>query len=164
MGRRRSNSRDGIEQDFLDALERLKAGRPQHSDLRDKVKKGKGIKINISTVAKEAGRARGLIASENCRYPRVRQLVLIEAGGANAEPRNRDDAIASLRAQVADLRAQVSELKGHAAYHFDLRKKAERRAFDYEARYQRLLKNSDSYHKSDDLNVFSFLRNEKEEH
>lgn len=138
MPRRRPKSRDRIEQDFLDAIERLKAGRPQNPELRDKMSKGKAVKINIATVAQEAHRARGLIARENCRYPEIRQLVLVEAGAPEVMPRNRDDVIKRLRAEVAELRVQLSQAEAHAAYHFAHRVKAERRFSDYKGRYERL--------------------------
>lgn len=140
MPRRRSIAPDQIAQDFLDALERLKSGRPQNSQLREKVRKGRPIKINISTVAQEASRARGLIASENCRYPEVRQQILIAAGVAGTEPGNRDDVIANLRAQVATLRAQLASAKDHAASHFEQRVKAERKAIEYQSLYEMLRK------------------------
>lgn len=138
MRRKRPTNPDQIEQDFLDALQRLKAGQPQNLAFRKKVGLGKSININISTVAQEADRARGLIAMENCRYPKVRQLVLMESGAPGIEPGNRDDVIASLRSQVAELRVEVKAVMSHAASHFDLRTKAERRAEDYKARYERL--------------------------
>ncbi len=143
MPRRRTKSRDQIEQDFLDAIERLKAGRPQNPELRLKVSKGKTIKINIATVAQEAGRARGLIAKENCRYPEIRQLVLVEAGAPEALPRTRDDVIKKLRLEVAELRVQLSQAEAHAAYHFAQRTKAEKNYSDYKGRYERLRANTD---------------------
>lgn len=143
MPRRRSNSRDQIAQDFRDAIERLKAGRPQNHELRLKVTKGKTIKINIATVAQEAGRARGLIAKEKCRYPEIRQLVLVEAGAPEALPRTRDDVIKKLRAEVAELRVQLSQAEAHAAYHFAQRLKAEKSSSDYKGRYERLKANAD---------------------
>src|SRR5271155_963317 len=138
MTRFRTRSLDIIEQDFRDALDRLKMGKPQRPEFRENIRKGNTVKINISTVAKEAGRARGLIARENCRFPAVRQLILIEQGAAGVEPRNRDDVIANLRAQVADLRAKLADSMAHQANHFDRRTKAERKAEDYQDRYERL--------------------------
>lgn len=138
MPHKRTSAPDQIEQDFLDALDRLKAGRPQNAQLREKVRKGKPVKVNISTVAREAGRARGLIALENCRYPKIRQLVMIAAGVPGAEPGNRDDVIANLRAQVAELRMQLAQVKDHAAHQLELRTRAERKAADYQSRYERL--------------------------
>lgn len=138
MPRRRTNSPDRIKQDFLDAIERLKNGRPQHPELRDKVGRGKTVKINILTVSKEAGRARGLIGKENCRYPEVRQLVLMEADASGIAPKSRDDVIKRLRVEIAELRAQLSHAEAHAAYHFNQRTKAEKGMNDYKGRYERL--------------------------
>lgn len=138
MPRKRPKSRDQIEQDFLDAIERLKAGRPQILELRERLKKGNAVKINISTVAQEAGRARGLIAKENCRYPEIRQLVLMEAGASEVLPKTRDDVIKKLRAEVALLRVQLSQAEAHAAYHFAQRVKAEKSNSEYKGRYERL--------------------------
>lgn len=138
MPRKRTTAADQIMQDFLDALERLRSGRPQNPQLREKVRKGKPIKINISTVAQEAGRARGLIASENCRYPTVRQHILIACEVPGTEPGNRDDVIANLRAQVATLRSQLASVRDHAASHFDQRIKAERKASKYQSLYEGL--------------------------
>lgn len=138
MPRRRTKSRDRIEQDFLDAIERLKAGRPQNPELREKLNKGKVVKINIATVAQEAGRARGLIGRENCRYPEVRQLVLMEAGVSGFVPKSRDDVIKKLRGEIAELRVQLSQAEAHAAYHFAQRVKVEKDNNDYKGRYKRL--------------------------
>lgn len=140
MRRKRPTNPDQIEQDFLNALQRLKAGQPQNLAFRKKIGLGKSVNINISTVAQEADRARGLIAMEDCRYPKVRQLVLMESGAPGIEPGNRDDVIANLRSQVAELRAELKAVMSHAASHFDLRTKAERRAEDYKTQYERLLR------------------------
>lgn len=156
MPHRRERTRDQIEQDFLDAIERLKNGQPQHPELRERAKKGKPIKINIATVAKEANRARGLIGIENCRYPEVRQLVLIEAGASGIVPQNRDDVIKRLRAEIAELRVQLSQAEAHAAYHFAQRTKAEKSRDDYKSRYERLKKNIiNERHKGEVINLFS---------
>jgi len=64
---------DPIEKDFLDALERLRDNVPQDRTLQANKARGR-LKINVSTVAQEAGRSRTLIALENCKYPRVREL------------------------------------------------------------------------------------------
>jgi hypothetical protein len=138
MPRRRTKSRDRIEQDFLDAIERLKAGRPQNPSLREKVSKGKAVKINIATVAREAHRARGLIARENCRYPEIRQLVLIEAGAPEVFPRSRDDVIKKLRAEIAELRVRLSRAEERVGYYYAQRVRAERGSSDYKGRYERL--------------------------
>lgn len=138
MPRRRTKSRDRIEQDLLDAIERLKSGRPQHPELRQRVNKGKAVKINIATVALEAGRARGLVGMENCRYPEVRQLILIESSATEVVPRSRDDVIKKLRAEIAELRVRLSQAEAHAAYHFAQRTRADKDNSAYKGRYERL--------------------------
>ena len=138
MPRRRTSSPDRITQDFLDAFERLKDGRPQHPELRAKINKGKIVKINILNVAKEAGRARGLIGKEDCRYPEIRQLILAETDAAGIVPKTRDDVIKKLRIENAELRVQLSNAEAHAAYHFAMRTKAEKGQRDYKGRYERL--------------------------
>jgi hypothetical protein len=140
MPRTRSRAYDAVEQDFLDAIDRLKAGKPQNQELREKVRRGKPIKINIATVAKEAGRARGLIARQDCRYPAIRQLVRIEEGVPGTEPRSRDDVITDLRRQVAELRVQLADAKDHAAHHLDFRSRAERKLAELQGLYERLRK------------------------
>ena len=126
MPRRRTKDRDIIEQDFFDALERLEAGRPQHPDLRARLKKGKAVKVNISNVAKEAGRSRVLIGQEDCRYPVVRNRVLDASGQEGQQPGNLGDVIKQLRASVAELRAELKEVRTHAAWHLAERQKAEK--------------------------------------
>lgn len=137
MPRRRTKDRDIIEQDFLDALERIEAGRPQHPDLRARIKNGKTVKINISNVAKEAGRSRVLIGQEDCRYPAIRNQVLGAAGQEGREPGNLADVIKHLRAEVAELRAELKEVKTHAAWHLAERQKAEKRVKRYKSELDR---------------------------
>lgn len=138
MSRRRSRKPDIIEQDFIDALERIKAGVPQHPKHREWLKKRGAVLVNISTVAREAGRARALIAGTDTHYQNVRNVILAEAGEAGVEPGNRDDVIADLRAQVAELRVELRAAREHAAYHFKLRSTAEKRGADYRSRYEKL--------------------------
>ncbi len=137
MRRRRTKDRDIIEQDFLDALERLEAGSPQHPDLRARLKKGKPVKVNISNVAKEAGRSRVLIGQEDCRYPVARNRVLGASGQEGHQPGNLADVIKQLRTSVAELRAELKEVKTHAAWHLAERQKAEKLAQRYKSELKR---------------------------
>jgi hypothetical protein len=66
---------DPVRKDFEEALARLKAGMPLNEDLKKKQRVGK-LKINILTVALEAGRSRTSIGLENCRYPDIRDQIL----------------------------------------------------------------------------------------
>jgi chromosome segregation ATPase len=143
MPRRRTKDIDMIEQDFLDALERLQGGRPQNPELRKRLRTGKSVKVNILNVAKEAGRARGLIAEEDCRLPAVRNLVLAAAGREGVQPGNLNDVIKHLRAEVALLRAELADAKKHAAWHLSERHKAESQAQRLQAQLKRIRENAD---------------------
>jgi hypothetical protein len=96
---------DPIERDFLDALDRLEAGAPLNSALAKRAKLGT-LKINMSSVAQEAGHSRTLIGHDGCKYPQVRGKVtgfktpLTE--GATAE-----DVIRRLREENAELRKKL---------------------------------------------------------
>lgn len=65
---------EGIEAELFDALERLKEGAPNNPDLKRKASMGR-LRINPTTVAREAGRARTLCAYKDCAYPRVREAI-----------------------------------------------------------------------------------------
>jgi hypothetical protein len=131
---------DPIEQDFLDAIKRLQDGEPKHKKL--KAQKTKGVlKVNVSTVALEAGRARTLIAVETgCRYPRVRELIKQIKGGRNTLPTTHTELIQRLRADKADLAAQVKKYQAEAMAHFQARVKAEDEAARERAAASRLRK------------------------
>jgi hypothetical protein len=118
-------AQDAIERDFLDAIGRLNDGEPRNKQL--KMRKAKGtLKINFSSVALEAGRARTLIALANgCRYPRVRELVKQTAAGRTALPTTQSELIARLRLDKADLQEQVKKYKSEALAHFTARIRAE---------------------------------------
>lgn len=115
---------DPIEQDLLDALQRLVEGKPTQKTLRTKAKEGK-LKVNPSTVALEAGRSRTLIALEDCRYPYVRQAVKLAQGGKTALPTTYTQLIASLRADLATFKAEKRLLETTMADHVLARRKAE---------------------------------------
>lgn len=115
---------DPIEQDFLDALQRLTEGEPKNKTLKAKAKSGK-LKINTSNVALEAGRSRTLIALEDCRYPKVREAVKIAQGGKKASPTTYSELIQSLRADLAAVKAERRLLETTMADHVLARRKAE---------------------------------------
>ncbi|WP_034295256.1 hypothetical protein [Herbaspirillum sp. RV1423] len=116
---------DGIERDFLAAIERLTNDEPLNKTL--KIRKAKGtLKINFSSVALEAGRARTLIALANgCRYPRVRELIKQAAAGKTGLPTTHSELITRLRLDKAELQEQVKKYKAEALAHFTARVKAE---------------------------------------
>lgn len=67
-----------IERDLSDALRRLKAGTPSNPELARKARRGI-LRINPTTVAKEAGHSRTLISHDNCAYPNLRAEILSHA-------------------------------------------------------------------------------------
>lgn len=115
---------DPIEQDLLDALQRLVEGKPTHKTLKAKAKEGR-LKVNTSNVALEAGRSRTLIALEDCRYPKVREAVKLAQGGKKALPTTYTQLIASLRADLAAVKAEKRLLEITMADHVLARRKAE---------------------------------------
>lgn len=115
---------DPIEQDLLDALQRLVEGKPTNKTLKTKAKEGK-LKVNASNVALEAGRSRTLIALEDCRYPKVREAVKLAQGGKKALPTTYTQLIASLRADLATVKAEKRLLEATIADHLLARRKAE---------------------------------------
>lgn len=115
---------DPIEQDLLDALQRLIEGKPTHKSLKAKAKEGK-LKVNTSSVALEAGRSRTLIALEDCRYPKVREAVKLVQGGKKAVPTTYTELISSLRADLATVKAERRLLEMTMADHVLARRKAE---------------------------------------
>ena len=64
-----------VEHELMEALQRLVDRRPQDPDLAQKAQRGT-LKINISSVAKEAGRSRTLVSHGRCAYPQVRAAIL----------------------------------------------------------------------------------------
>lgn len=130
---------DAIEQDFLDALRRLKDGTPTHKALKAAKMKGV-IKINASNVAMEAARSRTLIAMENCRYPRVREMIKQAKSGKHTVPTTHTQLIERLRANVADLKVQRDQYQAEATAHFLARIKAEKVAAQERAATARIKK------------------------
>ncbi|WP_374359904.1 hypothetical protein [Pseudoduganella danionis] len=133
-------SQDPIEQDFLDAIDRLRDGEPKNKQL--KVRKAKGtLKVNVANVALEAGHSRTLIALETgCRYPRVRELIKQAKTGHSRLPTTLNEVIARLRAENAELRVQLNTHKAAVLAHFNARDKAENEAARERAAASRLRK------------------------
>lgn len=107
-----------IGQDLRQALARLIAGKPTNPKLRSVAEQGK-LRINYSTVAKEAHHSRTLIGHDGCSYPEVRKAVTaaMTAGGtpvgqqANHPPgESAFDIIQRLRAENAILRSEKAVL------------------------------------------------------
>ncbi|MBY0443667.1 MAG: hypothetical protein K2Q15_00470 [Burkholderiales bacterium] len=133
---------DKIEQDFLNAFERLTNGQPNNKALKAAQTKG-FLKITASNVALEAGRSRTLIGMENCKYPHIREMIkLVKEGKASltTDPKTHTELIQRLRAEVADLRIQVKQCKAEATAHYLLRVSAEKEAKKERDAKSRLLK------------------------
>jgi hypothetical protein len=129
---------DPIEQDFLDAIDRLRDGEPKNKLLKARKAKGR-LKVNVANVALEAGHSRTLIALETgCRYPRVRELIKQAKTGRDGLPTTLNEVIAQLRADNAELRVQINTHKAAVMEHFNARDKAEKEAARERAAASRL--------------------------
>lgn len=116
--------REVIEANFFAALERLKANQPKHPVLARRAEAGK-LKINASTLAKEAGHSRTLIALEDCAYPAVRKKL----GDAEARPAGPPrSAIDELREQLDNAIKERDAALFWQAEHLRGREKAENKA------------------------------------
>lgn len=115
---------DPIEQDFLEALQRLVEGKPTHKALKASAKAGK-LRVNTVNVALEARRSRTLIALDECRYPKVREAVKLAQGGKKALPTTYTQLIANLRADLATVKAEKRLLEETMAAHVLARRRAE---------------------------------------
>ncbi|MBF59545.1 MAG: hypothetical protein CME80_17790 [Halomonas sp.] len=138
MGQRRHKPHETIEQDFLDALQRIIDGRPHHPEHRALVKKRLPLKISFSSVAREAGRARGLIAKEDTKYASVRQKIFEAMEDPHTEPSSVGAANAMLRITIAELRQELKAAKDDALEAHDRWSKSERLAERYKAEAERL--------------------------
>lgn len=127
-----------IEKDFLDALERVAGGRPNNVTLKRLAARGR-LRVSVSTVAKEAGHSRTLIAYEQCRYPAIRlQILDHKSGRVSTTPRTASAVISSLRADIAALRQDWKKALAEQASHFHARQLAEREAARWKGNYERL--------------------------
>lgn len=97
---------DAIEKDFFDALARLQAGRPKDKDLATSAKKGT-LRINLVSVAKEAGHSRTLIGHHRCKYPSTRDfIVALRTDPEN--PTRMQDVVAKKRVETARLNRELN--------------------------------------------------------
>ena len=130
---------DAIEQDFMDAITRLRAGKPRHKMLKESAARGK-LKINPSTVALDAGHSRTLIGKKVCRYPRIRALIEGTKVATNALPTTYTQLIERLRSDKGGLTAQLNLYKSEALEQFTARMKAEKTAAIAQSTNARLVK------------------------
>jgi predicted helicase len=118
---------DEIEADYYAALARLQEGKPQNKDLMKKLAEGR-LKINVSTVAKESGRSRTLLASMDTKYRNARQAVLLSKVGGHAYlPRTAGDTISSLRRQVQQLKAELQQARELNLSYFERWRRAQKK-------------------------------------
>lgn len=148
-GAKKRPPRTIVEKDFDEAIDRLEKTKPKTSELKRLAMEGR-LRISFSTVAKEAGHSRTLIAHAKCQYQtqRARVLQLMHPGEV-AVPRTAREVISRLRQDVAELKAKLrAALDGQASY-FLGRQRAEREADRWRKEAQRrekLLKESDKLH------------------
>jgi hypothetical protein len=90
----------------MNALARLKAGKPLTSELAARAREGR-LHINPLTVAREAGRSRTLIGSDECKYPHIRELVL-QASERTAHRHSGRDVMDQLKSAIKELQHQLS--------------------------------------------------------
>lgn len=97
---------DEIEQDFLDALARLQAGKPKDPSLVADAKRA-CLRISVTTVAKEAKHSRTLIGHKACKYPNVRDRILaLKSDPEN--PTRMQDVVTKRREECVRLRRQLA--------------------------------------------------------
>lgn len=124
-----------LERDFHDALDRLIAGQPRHKDLIA-LKSRRKLRINPSSVAKEAGHSRTHIGTRECRFPRVRDRIEALAQPVQS-PSDSTDVIKELRRQVAELRVNLHRQQDQMKAHFNARRALEKEAARYKREYER---------------------------
>jgi hypothetical protein len=74
LGRRRSRKTEAVKVDFLEAIDRLVDRKPKEAQNRALAKAGK-LKINRSTVAREAGRTLRLLAGDRVHYSEILERI-----------------------------------------------------------------------------------------
>lgn len=155
MGRKKAEMPDPeIERAFLDALARLDAGKPTDPGLKRRSEKGR-LRINFSTVAKEAGRARGLVAVEETLYSTARDAILDKMAPVSKE-QSPEVVIAQLRKRIQDLEKRLENADSVNAVLMlrveDERKQAERA----KANVDRLRKSRDSLIQDQNQKIIQF--------
>lgn len=96
------------EKALMQALQRLMAGKPRH-DINIALAADGRLRITPSSVAREAGRSRTNIGSEECPYPHVREAVLAAMDRGNVASEGRPSA-----AELVDrLRRDKAVLENH---------------------------------------------------
>ncbi|SIN94451.1 hypothetical protein SAMN05444168_1556 [Paraburkholderia phenazinium] len=99
-----SMEQDDVASDFLQALERLQRGVPGNEELQSRHAAGR-LRVNVASVALEAGHSRTLIGHDKCPYPNVRKQVLLAVRG---DPEKKSE---TLKNKIVRLRNENSELQ-----------------------------------------------------
>lgn len=84
------------------AIERLKAGKPNHPALRQAAADGR-LRITVTNVAKESGFSRTLFGYSDCPYPEVRAAILASHAPSTSDRETLKEEVARLRHEVAVL-------------------------------------------------------------
>ena len=87
---------------LLLAIERLKAGKPNHPALIQAAADGR-LRITVTNVAKESGFSRTLFGYRDCPYPEVRAAILASHDPSTSSRETLTEQVARLRHEVAEL-------------------------------------------------------------
>lgn len=125
MSGKRSTHQD-VAKDFDEAIDRLVAGQPNDRRLKRLASEGR-LKINPSTVAREAKRSRSLIAHAKCAYPAQRaRIIALHSSEDLAAPRSASAVISRLKGDIAKLKNQLQVSLESQAEQFLIRERASR--------------------------------------
>lgn len=104
VGMSRTNL-EQIRKDFLEAITRIKRGKPKNPDLVTRQREGK-LLLSPTTAAIESGRSRTYVGHAGCALPDIRARILSEG--------SRSVRIGSMKEVVRALQERVSELEQQA--------------------------------------------------
>jgi hypothetical protein len=90
------------------AIDRITANKPKHPSLRKRAAQGT-LRLNVSSVALEAGVSRTLIGHKGCAYQTVRDNIL-NARPERGAPTTKNDVIARLRADLGETKLREKKL------------------------------------------------------
>lgn len=144
MGRKHAGQASNIiESDFVEAIERLRVGKPRNKALKEKLAEGK-LKLTFSNVALEAKRSRALISQIDSPYPRVRDLIL---GRSKARPESTaHGAVSKLRDRVLHLQEELHHALAEVVVHLKARERAVRDAEKWRMAYSRVKNSKEKSH------------------
>jgi hypothetical protein len=90
------------------AIERITANKPKHPKLKKRVAQGT-LRLNVSSVALEAGVSRTLIGHQGCAYQNVRDTI-VNSRPERGAPTTKNDVIARLRADLGKAKLHEKQL------------------------------------------------------